>query len=88
MEQALRRKFAPGASWHEKLMEEKSKIVEYNNWGDSFWGVDVYSEFGENHLSKLLMKIREEFKATLEHSNSRISNWKEEFWATSEQALC
>lgn len=32
------------------------ELVEGNNWGDVFWG--VCNGAGENHLGKLLMKIR------------------------------
>lgn len=33
-------------------------LVETNTWGDRFWGV---CGEGENHLGKLLMKIRDDF---------------------------
>ena len=33
-------------------------IVEGNHWGDTFWG--VCNGVGENHLGKLIMKIRME----------------------------
>jgi ribA/ribD-fused uncharacterized protein len=36
------------------------EIVEGNNWGDKFWG--VCGGVGENHLGKILMKVREEVK--------------------------
>jgi N-glycosidase YbiA len=60
MERALRWKFAPGTSWYNKLMATGSEeIVERNNWGDCFWGWDVNKKRGENHLGKILMKIRD-----------------------------
>jgi len=63
MEYGLRQKFAPGTSWFKKLMETgDEEIIEFNNWGDRYWGVDVRDDKGENHLGKLLMKIREEHK--------------------------
>jgi ribA/ribD-fused uncharacterized protein len=37
-------------------------IQEGNYWGDKFWGVDMVSREGENHLGKLIMEIREELK--------------------------
>lgn len=43
MEYALMFKFAPGTSWHSKLMATKGDIVEWNNWGDKFWGIAVDS---------------------------------------------
>ena len=36
------------------------KIIEKNTWGDTFWGVCNYQ--GENHLGKIIMKIREELR--------------------------
>lgn len=59
MEKALRIKFAPGTSWYTKLMETEGEIVEWNNWGDRIWGKTLDEE-GENHLGKILMKIRDE----------------------------
>lgn len=37
-------------------------LIEGNHWGDAFWGVFYPSAgepFGENHLGRLLMEIRE-----------------------------
>ncbi len=63
MEYALRHKFAKETDWYRKLMLTKDwEVVEYNNWRDVFWGKDIKTREGENHLGKLLMKIREENK--------------------------
>jgi len=43
MEYVLRFKFAPGTSWHSKLMATEGDIVEWNNWRDEFWGIAVDS---------------------------------------------
>ncbi|MBS1807577.1 MAG: DUF1768 domain-containing protein [Acidobacteria bacterium] len=61
MEFGLRKKFAAGTSWHEKLVALRDPIVEFNNWGDIFWGVDLRTGKGQNHLGNLLMRIRNEF---------------------------
>lgn len=60
MEFALKRmKFLPGTSWYNMLnMTEDWEITEWNNWGDTFWGKDLKTEKGDNHLGKLLMKVR------------------------------
>lgn len=59
MEYALNFKFSPGTSWHQKLIETgDEEIIEFNDWGDIFWGFDVHLNRGQNHLGKLLMKIR------------------------------
>lgn len=61
MEYGLRKKFAPGTSWYKKLMETgDEEIIEFNNWGDRYWGIEVSDGKGENHLGKILMRIRDE----------------------------
>ncbi|HMQ46994.1 MAG TPA: NADAR family protein [Saprospiraceae bacterium] len=37
-------------------------IQEGNFWGDTFWGVDLNTNTGENHLGKLIMEIREQLQ--------------------------
>jgi predicted NAD-dependent protein-ADP-ribosyltransferase YbiA (DUF1768 family) len=56
MEKILRAKFQ--GELLQKLLAVKGEIVERNNWEDSYWGVCTGK--GENHLGKLLMKIRDE----------------------------
>lgn len=34
------------------------ELIEGNDWGDTFWGVDLNTNQGENHLGKILMQIR------------------------------
>lgn len=41
-----------------KLLQIEGPIVEDNNWGDTFWG--VCDGVGNNHLGKILMRIRDE----------------------------
>lgn len=65
METALRHKFAPGTNWHARLMDTgDEEIVEWNNWGDRYWGRDVSDGGGENHLGRLLIKLRDEWRKT------------------------
>jgi N-glycosidase YbiA len=45
-------------------------LVEGNHWGDTFWG--VCNAKGENHLGKLLMKIRAELKLNLTNSKNAV----------------
>lgn len=57
MEDLLRQKFAPGTALRTQLdLTGSSHLEEGNTWGDTFWG--VCRGVGENHLGKLLMKIR------------------------------
>lgn len=66
MEEGLRFKFAPGTTWHKKLMDTgNEEIVEWNNWHDLYWGKDVVTKEGENHLGRILMKLRAEFREVI-----------------------
>lgn len=37
-----------------------------NTWGDRVWGVDIHRGIGENHLGKILMRIRSELGDTID----------------------
>lgn len=58
MEELLRLKFSHEALKSLLLATDGHDLIEGNWWGDRFWGVCKGS--GQNHLGKLLMKIREE----------------------------
>ena len=61
MELGLRLKFQD-SKLHEMLLATgDEELIEGNTWGDEFWG--VCNGKGENHLGKLLMKIRGELKS-------------------------
>ena len=63
MERILTFKFVLGTTWADKLLATgDAEIVENNNWKDTYWGYDVLLMKGENHLGKILMKIRNELK--------------------------
>lgn len=64
MEECLREKFKQ-EPFKTKLIETGNQnIQEGNHWNDTFWGVDlkVSPNVGENHLGRLIMKIRDEFR--------------------------
>ena len=67
METLVRQKFTRYPELRTKLLETgDAKLIEGNNWNDRFYGA-VYdtnrSEWmGENHLGKILMKVRDELK--------------------------
>lgn len=62
MRKTLELKFAQHSLLKEKLFDTVNmKLVEYNSWNDTFWGVNSSSGVGENNLGKLLMQIREEY---------------------------
>jgi hypothetical protein len=59
MEEIVRRKFVQNKDLAEKLMSTgRRTLIEGNWWKDVFWG--VYQGEGENHLGRILMKIRSE----------------------------
>lgn len=52
MKLAIKRKFSQ-PYWRERLNKCNWPIIEWNNWGDTFWGVDILKG-GENNLGKLI----------------------------------
>ena len=61
MSSLLYQKFHVGSFLATKLLATGNKeIIEGNNWGDTYWG--VCNDKGENHLGKLIMKIRSELQ--------------------------
>ena len=60
MENILRAKFSQNPALKTLLLYTiGEELVEKNSWGDTFWG--VCKNTGENHLGKLLMKLRNEY---------------------------
>lgn len=57
MEELLIQKFQHAELRQLLLDTGDAELIEGNTWGDTFWG--VCDGVGENHLGKLLMKIRE-----------------------------
>lgn len=54
----LRQKFASGELKQKLLDTGDTKLIEGNNWNDTYWG--VCKGKGENRLGILLMQVREE----------------------------
>ena len=54
----VRQKFGSDPLKRKLLDTGDAELVEGNWWGDTFWG--PYNGKGENHLGKILMKVREE----------------------------
>lgn len=44
------------------LQTGDAQLIEGNNWGDIFWG--VCKNKGSNHLGKILMDLRSQFKSS------------------------
>lgn len=62
MEDLLRLKFIDAELREKLLATGDASLVEGNDWGDVFWG--VCGGVGENHLGRLLMKVRAELIST------------------------
>ena len=61
MEEIVRAKFTQNEAMKQKLIATAgARLVEGNNWHDVFWGVDLKTGEGENHLGEILMKVRAE----------------------------
>ena len=62
MEEIVRAKFTQNPYLAEFLVKTGDKeLIEGNRWGDVYWGVHIRTGEGENHLGKILMKLRAEF---------------------------
>ncbi len=47
----------------EKLLAtEDEYIQEGNDWGDTFWGVDINTGEGKNMLGKIIMEVRDDLR--------------------------
>ena len=61
MEEIVRAKFTQNEELKRLLLATGDKrLAEGNTWGDTFWGVDLRTGQGENHLGRILMKVRGE----------------------------
>lgn len=61
MHDLIKQKFERYPELRQKLLDTGDQhLEEGNNWGDTFWG--ICEGKGENHLGKILMKVREELK--------------------------
>lgn len=62
MEDIVRAKFTQNVDCKIRLLRTgDEELVDHNDWGDDFFG--VFEGEGENHLGKILMKIRQELRA-------------------------
>ena len=60
-------KFSKNPELKEKLLATgDQELIETNKWGDVYWG--VCNGKGQNHLGKILMKVRRELLWQKEHS--------------------
>ena len=63
MEDLVRQKFTRHENlWAALTSTGDQELIEGNWWGDTFWGIDLKTRKGENHLGKILMKVRSELQ--------------------------
>jgi predicted NAD-dependent protein-ADP-ribosyltransferase YbiA (DUF1768 family) len=65
MLELLRQKFSQPDLRKKLLDTDENELIEGNPWGDKVWGCVLYKGewIGKNHLGKLLMQVRTEFKS-------------------------
>lgn len=63
MEEIVRAKFVQNPNLASRLLATGDReLIEGNAWHDVYWGIDLTTGQGENHLGKILMQIRRELK--------------------------
>ena len=61
MEEVVRAKFSQNPELLQRLIDTGDReLTEGNRWHDTYWGVDLTTGQGENHLGIILMKLRAE----------------------------
>ncbi len=61
MEEVVRAKFSQNPDLLQRLIDTGDmELTEGNRWHDRYWGVDLLTGEGENHLGIILMKVRAE----------------------------
>lgn len=60
MREAVFEKFSQNEILKKELIKMKDEdLVEWNDWGDIFWGKDIETGEGENNLGKILVEVRD-----------------------------
>lgn len=73
MEALVLQKFSRHPELAKKLLATGEALLEEGNrWGDTFWGVCRGS--GENHLGKILMKVRSTLKEEFRKTQGALNN--------------
>ena len=63
MEEIVRAKFTQNEDLKALLLATGDAYLEEDNtWHDTYWGVDARTGKGQNHLGRILMKVREELQ--------------------------
>lgn len=79
MYEVCRAKFTQNEHLAKRLLATGAKtLIEGNTWNDRFWG--VCNGDGENHLGKILMKLRDELRFNATKVKNDIVNWIRDFF--------
>ena len=63
MEDIVRAKFTQNEDLRAMLLATGDAVLEEgNSWNDTFWGIIRKTGRGQNHLGRILMRVREELK--------------------------
>ena len=61
MKEIVRQKFYQNRGLGKQLIETGDLYLEEGNrWNDTFWGIDLRTLKGTNHLGRILMEVRDE----------------------------
>lgn len=66
MTYAQRKKYQQEPFQQKLLLTGDAHLEEGNWWGDRFWGVDIKTRQGENHLGEIIMNIRKEMQHNIQ----------------------
>lgn len=61
MQELVTKKFQDESLKEKLLQTYNEELIEGNHWRDTFWG--VCNGVGENHLGKILMKVRNQLRS-------------------------
>jgi len=63
MKSLVEQKFTRHPDLKKQLLATENQVLqEGNRWNDTFWGVDLITELGSNHLGRILMNVRKKLK--------------------------
>lgn len=63
MKEIVRAKFTQNDDLKQQLLSTGNLVLEEgNNWRDRFWGINLKTGEGENHLGRILMQVRTELQ--------------------------